>query len=100
MGTPHKHADMIKAWADGAEIECRQHNTNSWLPADSPGWANSSEYRIKPTKTILAYRVGLFRGRFGEVFVAAVDPNPAIQADAALGRTRIRWLGDAAKVEV
>ena len=24
MKTPHKHAETIKAWADGAEIECRQ----------------------------------------------------------------------------
>ena len=22
MGKPHKHADLIKAWADGAEIQC------------------------------------------------------------------------------
>ena len=27
MKTPHKHADLIHAWADGAEIESRAYGT-------------------------------------------------------------------------
>lgn len=48
MGTPHKHAELIKAWADGAKIQ--------WLrPGDvwednigTPGWHINHTYRIKP----------------------------------------------------
>jgi hypothetical protein len=48
MKTPHKHAALIKAWADGAEIEKRVGNEwdkHEWCDI----WAHDSEYRIKPT---------------------------------------------------
>ena len=42
----HKHAELIKAWADGAEIE---HLTNDgWENINAPKWLNSATYRIKP----------------------------------------------------
>ena len=50
---PHKHAELIKAWADGAEIEFRFKDAirgwSDWKPNDGrfsndPWW----EYRIKP----------------------------------------------------
>ena len=52
----HKHAELIKAWADGAEIECRHKREgceNEWydwyLVADPRWYTNSDmEYRIKP----------------------------------------------------
>jgi hypothetical protein len=48
MKTPHKHAEAIKAWADGAEIECRQLSGGHWLTVYDPAWSKVSEYRIKP----------------------------------------------------
>jgi hypothetical protein len=48
MKTPHKHAALIKAWADGAEIEKRWGN--EWLKhAWCDAWHHDLEYRIKPT---------------------------------------------------
>ena len=48
---PHKHAEIIKAWADGAEIEFRTHHNIKWSPVVK-GWSWDSavicEYRIKP----------------------------------------------------
>lgn len=45
---PHKHAELIKAWADGAEIECK-FLSGVWRTVDYPDWANpDEEYRIKP----------------------------------------------------
>lgn len=44
---PHKHAELIKAWADGAEIEVKT-NMFGWATIDSPTWAGDAEYRIKP----------------------------------------------------
>lgn len=48
----HKHAELIKAWADGAEIQCKQFKYGDeyeWVDDDNPYWSVSFEYRIKPT---------------------------------------------------
>ena len=49
MNKPHKHSEVIKAWADGAEIECRCPVSNSgWSPTNAPFWLEDYEYRVKP----------------------------------------------------
>lgn len=48
---PHKHADLIKAWADGAQIQ--YHVGKNWVDIPDPGWAETVEYRIKPAETIV-----------------------------------------------
>lgn len=51
---PHKHAELIKAWADGAQIQSRWDMTDGkgwsdWRDeAESPEWFIDWEYRIKP----------------------------------------------------
>jgi hypothetical protein len=46
MKTPHIHADIIKAWADGAEIEFQEFL--AWRPTKTPQWHEGVGYRIKP----------------------------------------------------
>lgn len=41
----HKHAELIYAWADGAEIQ--YFDTDEWYDAPFPSW-DRSVYRIKP----------------------------------------------------
>jgi hypothetical protein len=66
---PHKHAKLIKAWADGAEIEAR------FLDAD--GWTNwrlqeggfiwyqtNAEYRIKPVDRVAFLQVHMEKTNF------------------------------------
>lgn len=51
MGTRHKHADVIHAWAEGEEIEWRELGFDRWFPVRtgaSPAWSADYEYRIKP----------------------------------------------------
>ena len=43
---PHKHAELIKAWADGAEIEFYEHG--KWHKKKHDCWYERYEYRIKP----------------------------------------------------
>jgi hypothetical protein len=43
----HKWHKEIKAWADGAEIECFQGNSGWWV-TNYPRWDEDTEYRIKP----------------------------------------------------
>ena len=47
--TPHKHAELIKKWADGAIIQLKQIN-GEWVDTthNDPSWCNEFEYRIKP----------------------------------------------------
>lgn len=49
MNTPHKHAAVIKAWADGAEIQARPGVTSEWIDCvGSPQWYPDYFYRVKP----------------------------------------------------
>ena len=50
MKTPHKHADLIKAWADGAEIEYWEKYGAQWVECggSAPTWEEYQDYRIKP----------------------------------------------------
>lgn len=45
---PHIHADVIKAWADGAEIESSINGGLLWRECSKPHWFNDTMYRIKP----------------------------------------------------
>jgi len=47
MKTPHVHAELIKAWADGAEIESQVFDYG-WYIDYHPAWSMSISYRVKP----------------------------------------------------
>lgn len=48
MKQPHKHAALIKAWADGAEIERWFASVGKWLYTANPNWDVKYQYRVKP----------------------------------------------------
>jgi hypothetical protein len=52
---PHKHAELIKAWADGAEIEYRFFDDGEWNIANTPSWKEGTQYRIKPEPDQISY---------------------------------------------
>ena len=99
--TPHKHRDLIKAWADGAEIQSRHYPPNKeqqidWRTTYNPTWTTDPyvEYRIKP-KTI-KYRVALCK--VGDLSYTTTANN-----DSSLSypdNTRfVEWLTDWVEVE-
>ncbi len=50
---PHKHAELIKDWADGAEIEYQVRPDGGWYNAgSSPVFYNYNNYRIKPAPPV------------------------------------------------
>lgn len=55
---PHKHAELIKAWADGAELQERNY-AGKWVDIGVSGaaicWSLKSDYRIKPKGPIVRY---------------------------------------------
>jgi len=45
----HKHAKLIHAWADGAEIQVKYTcGPDHWEDKDQPLWLPEAQYRIKP----------------------------------------------------
>jgi len=50
MKTPHVHATIIKAWADGAQIEVRENDAKPWCPiyGSYQYWHPRNQYRVKP----------------------------------------------------
>lgn len=54
---PHKHAEVIKAWADGAIIQYRVDDelglSLGWIDCleNIPSWNIDYQYRVKPVKT-------------------------------------------------
>lgn len=46
MKTPHKHAELIKQWADGAQIQYKEGDF--WYNCVTPSWKKGIEYRVKP----------------------------------------------------
>lgn len=48
---PHKHAELIKKWADtGCQIQYKYPGSETWHDCSNnrPCWALDSEYRVKP----------------------------------------------------
>ena len=60
---PHKHAELIKAWADGAEIECKWGFDDDWEDCEIPDWeCDEFEFRIKPEQkpdVVVAEHLGI-----------------------------------------
>lgn len=66
--TPHVHAAVIKAWADGARIQVLALDLKTWIDVPYPDWVASCEYRVKPEPkpdSILLRRIELTAGGYG-----------------------------------
>lgn len=62
----HKHSELIKAWADGAEIEVLDLVLNNWHEDLCPTWNENRIYRIKPEPKpdVIRYAsIGLYSDR-------------------------------------
>ena len=67
MQKTHKHAELIKAWADGAEVQWHSDFHREWLDAKNPVWNKNREYRVKPkSKWTPRYRlITVYEDSFG-----------------------------------
>lgn len=75
---PHKHAALIKAWADGAKIELRNPKCprSNWWPEPEPRWNVDCEYRIKPEPkpdVVVDRRIALTGKTHGSFFTTYID---------------------------
>ncbi len=103
---PHKHAEAIKAWADGASIECRcrpdQPWNGDWMEGQDPMWDTAFEYRVKPNT--IQYRLALRRISNTDGSLYEYTITAAANKDLAHGMegwgSFVRWLGDWVEVEL
>lgn len=52
MTQRHPHADLIIAWANGAQIQYRYSPNHTWEDVSDPRWTKDGEYRAKPTNVV------------------------------------------------
>jgi hypothetical protein len=76
MKTPHKHAEFIKAWADGTEIEvldsgCWVGVKEKWKHYQNPFWYSNMKYRIKPEPKLDLVYYGVIDMNTGKGFLDA-----------------------------
>lgn len=62
MNKPHKHAEVIKAWAENSDVTIQYRNIggSAWFDIDTAGdptWNVNWEYRVKPTPPAKVYPV-------------------------------------------
>lgn len=65
MSTPHKHCDIIKAWADGKKIQFSVSGKGGWRDIKSnatPEFDRDLFYRVKPEFPIQNFDVPFFVG--------------------------------------
>ena len=84
MKIPHKHAELIKAWADGAEIEVR--DSSEWQETTTPTWRCYFEYRIKPEPKPDVVRYGIATHWMRKV--ASDDDNLELTFDGETGKLK------------
>ena len=90
----HKHAELIKAWADGAEIEFFEHG--KWNTKKHDFWSERYEYRIKPVpkpdryKSYLALEGRIYSEGDSHPFAASgyVMPNLQLTFDGETGKLK------------
>ena len=91
MKQPHKNAELIKAWADGAEIEYWNDYRNAWLDICAyPDWMTTTKYRIKPEpkQDVVVVR-HVFTNVCGDFYTNCIDkPNVRFVFDCETGKLK------------
>lgn len=102
MYIPHKNADVIKAFADGKEIQFRSGAEYSWINVDSAHLYatllspnGGGEFRIKPDVVKGWYRVALTQGNCTETADEWLSEEKLEKSSDF-----IRWLTDRVEYEV
>ncbi len=76
--TKHKHAAMIKAWADGARIEVFSKRYKRWMETKSPTWDEDAEYRVRKA-VIFEERYVAFDSASQNIISISNPPTPNVR---------------------
>jgi hypothetical protein len=98
----HKHAEILRAIADGKEVEGNfiDFGSDVWTPASNdynPLTHPSCKWRIKPEKQVLRYRVALLKDEnYYTMTVHNKKQEEMWQEDSVF----VKWADDWKEVEV
>ena len=84
----HKHADVIKAWAEGAKIQLYQIGMDDWVDTPTPLWFEVTQYRVKPEPkpdVVVRYGAKLRGGLYVEPWG---NPNLKLTFDGETGELK------------
>lgn len=87
MSAPHKHRDVIIAWANGADLQVKQRPYDEWKDISFPGW-DANEYRIKPKIAKREGWVNIYQYELAEIDRKADLIHPTKESADALGASR------------
>lgn len=97
MLTPHKHAVIIKAWADGHKIQYKDFD--DWINDESPVWCEDTEYRVAPTiakfRRVQRFRLYKHIAGYGNISVQ-VATDDFFESDSCFHG----WVGEWQEVEM
>jgi hypothetical protein len=102
--TPHKHAAVIKAWADGAEIQglIGDKWVNVGLGTMAPAFNVCDSYRIKPEPVKVKYRNWLYAASHNGPFFVTTWSGSCSDSKIAVEEriSFLRWIGEEQEIEV
>lgn len=93
----HKHADVIHAWAEGAEIQFRRSAGERWVDERSPSFFVFNEYRIKPRTVKHEGWVNIYRlpgGEFSSTVYcvhATEEAAKTLAGSGTVARVKVEW---------
>jgi hypothetical protein len=63
----HRHAEFIKAWADGQDVQRRTFGDSNWLDFCTMAWFEDAdqEFRIKPKEKVARWLWAFFNPSTG-----------------------------------
>lgn len=80
MAQPHKHARLIKAWADGETIQYWSDRSGIWKDVfeNTPIWDDTTMYRVKPSDPEIEEGQIWVRGGIPYIFAQVDDQKFAL----------------------
>lgn len=92
----HKHADLIIAWAEGAEIQYWSARADGWVTAIDPNWSEDIGFRIKPVpKPDVVLMVGVELLEEGDIVYASIKSNLPLSISAFIDHIKLTFDGEA-----
>ena len=95
--TKHIHCDLIKAWADGADIEFWDIYENKWEPcANPPIWHTNTKYRIAKNKINVRFAIIKENDEYRIFTCYTAMEGSAVERSEKF----VRWHSDWTEVEI
>ena len=98
MKQPHKHKDVIIAWANGEQNEYYSGCNEARREIDSPSWHELDKYRVKPKEVTRQFQVALFKFDRSFITITAYNSKQTKMLESHPGF--VRWLTEPISYQV